>query len=273
MIKQTPFKTLKARVGGVTAELSGSHNMEQNPPSIPATSFHKRNTLEVAWLSDSTHLLSTLNLKAADGGLTWLIKYSNHAFNSCFLPRSSLFHYTIWALLRFTPNTGQIKSIPPVVAPFRHWLNHGVMKRELKHLQCWASYFCLPLPSCRNVMSFLTTGKSGMIGGCMLWLLRMLRYFAMFRDGSKRSWRSLRCFSYLLGSFSHVPLRRATGARFNPLEGREIPLLAWRTSSPWTLLWPRRPLVSGVGHEEECSQSAAQGRFSTLSSLPKWGHS
>lgn len=85
---------------------------------------------------------------------------------------------------------------------------------------------CLTLPSCRNVISFLTTGKSGIIGGCMLWLLRMLRYFAMFRDGSKRSWRSLRCFSYLLGNFSQVPLRRATGARFNPLQGRNVSLSA-----------------------------------------------
>lgn len=65
--------------------------------------------------------------------------------------------------------------------------------------------------------SFLTTGKSGMMGGCMLWLLRTLRYLAMFLEGSKRSCRSPNSFSYLLGSFSHELRSRATGAKFRPL--------------------------------------------------------
>lgn len=80
---------------------------------------------------------------------------------------------------------------------------------------------CLNLtywPSCRKVRSFLTTGNSGMMGGCTLWLLSMLRYFAMLRDGSKMSWRSRNNFSYLLGSFSHVLLNRATEARLRPLK-------------------------------------------------------
>ena len=105
-----------------------------------------------------------------------------------------------------------------------------ITEHQRKGYNVFSAWFiillCLTLPSCRNVISFLTTGKSGIIGGCMLWLLRMLRYFAMFRDGSKRSWRSLRCFSYLPGNFSQVPLRRATGARFNPLQGRYEALLA-----------------------------------------------
>lgn len=76
------------------------------------------------------------------------------------------------------------------------------------------------VPSCRKVRSFLTTGNRGMMGGCMLWLLRMLRYLAMFLDGSNTSCRSPKSFSYLLGSFSHELLSRATGAKFRPL--REI---------------------------------------------------
>lgn len=51
----------------------------------------------------------------------------------------------------------------------------------------------------------------------MLWLLRMLRYLAMFLDGSKTSCRSPNSFSYLLGSFSQELRRRATGAKFRPL--------------------------------------------------------
>lgn len=73
------------------------------------------------------------------------------------------------------------------------------------------------LPSCKKVRSFLTTGNSGMMGGCMLWLLRTLRYLAMFLDGSKTSWRSSNSFSYLLGNFSHELRSRATGAKFSPL--------------------------------------------------------
>ncbi len=73
------------------------------------------------------------------------------------------------------------------------------------------------VPSCKKVRSFLTTGNSGMMGGCMLWLLRMLRYLAMFLDGSKTSCRSPNSFSYLLGNFSHELRRRATGAKFRPL--------------------------------------------------------
>lgn len=65
--------------------------------------------------------------------------------------------------------------------------------------------------------SFLTTGNSGMMGGCMLWLLRMLRYLAMFLEGSNTSCRSPNSFSYLLGNFSHELRRRATGAKFRPL--------------------------------------------------------
>lgn len=63
----------------------------------------------------------------------------------------------------------------------------------------------------------MTTGNSGMMGGCMLWLLSTLRYLAMFLDGSKTSCRSLKSFSYLLGNFSHVLRSRATGAKFSPL--------------------------------------------------------
>ena len=73
------------------------------------------------------------------------------------------------------------------------------------------------LPSCRKVRSFLITGKRGMMGGCRFWLLRTLRYLAMFLEGSNRSWRSPNSFSYLLGSFSHVPRSLETGARFRPL--------------------------------------------------------
>lgn len=51
----------------------------------------------------------------------------------------------------------------------------------------------------------------------MLWLLRMLRYLAMFLDGSNTSCRSPNSFSYLLGNFSHELRRRATGAKFRPL--------------------------------------------------------
>lgn len=51
----------------------------------------------------------------------------------------------------------------------------------------------------------------------MLWLLRMLRYLAMFLDGSKTSCRSPNSFSYLLGNFSHELRSRATGAKFRPL--------------------------------------------------------
>lgn len=57
------------------------------------------------------------------------------------------------------------------------------------------------------------------MGGCMLWLLRMLRYLAMFLDGSNTSCRSPNSFSYLLGNFSHVLRKRATGAKFRPLWG------------------------------------------------------
>lgn len=67
----------------------------------------------------------------------------------------------------------------------------------------------------------MTTGNSGMMGGCMLWLLRMLRYLAMFLDGSKTSCRSPNSFSYLLGNFSHELRSRATGAKFRPLGGRQ----------------------------------------------------
>lgn len=73
------------------------------------------------------------------------------------------------------------------------------------------------VPSCKKVRSFLTTGNSGMMGGCMLWLLSTLRYLDMFLDGSKTSCRSLNSFSYLLGSFSQEFRRRATGAKFRPL--------------------------------------------------------
>lgn len=51
----------------------------------------------------------------------------------------------------------------------------------------------------------------------MLWLLRMLRYLAMFLDGSNTSCRSPNSFSYLLGNFSHELRSRATGAKFRPL--------------------------------------------------------
>lgn len=56
----------------------------------------------------------------------------------------------------------------------------------------------------------------------MLWLLRMLRYLAIFLEGSKTSCRSPNSFSYLLGNFSHELRSRATGAKFRPLwEGRK----------------------------------------------------
>lgn len=55
----------------------------------------------------------------------------------------------------------------------------------------------------------------------MLWLLRMLRYLAMFLDGSKTSCRSPNSFSYLLGNFSHELRSRATGAKLRPLGERE----------------------------------------------------
>lgn len=73
------------------------------------------------------------------------------------------------------------------------------------------------LPSCKKVRSFLTTGNSGMMGGCMLWLLSTLRYLAMFLEGSKTSCRSPNSFSYLLGNFSHELRSRATGAKLSPL--------------------------------------------------------
>lgn len=79
----------------------------------------------------------------------------------------------------------------------------------------------LHLPSWRNVRSFLITGNRGMMGGCRFWLLRTLRYFAMFLEGSNRSWRSWNSFSYLLGSFSQVVRSLATGARFRPLRGEK----------------------------------------------------
>lgn len=58
------------------------------------------------------------------------------------------------------------------------------------------------------------------MGGCMLWLLSTFRYLAMFLDGSKRSCRSPKSFSYLLGNFSQELRSRATGARFSPLRER-----------------------------------------------------
>lgn len=79
----------------------------------------------------------------------------------------------------------------------------------------------LYLPSWRNVRSFLITGNKGIMGGCRFWLLRTLRYFAMFLEGSKRSWRSWNSFSYLLGSFSQVVRSLATGAKFRPLRGKK----------------------------------------------------
>ncbi|TNN61693.1 hypothetical protein EYF80_028055 [Liparis tanakae] len=63
------------------------------------------------------------------------------------------------------------------------------------------------------------TGNRGMIGGCRFWLLSTFLYLAIFLEGSKRSCRSPNSFSYLLGSFSHVPLSLEIGARFRPLEG------------------------------------------------------
>lgn len=65
------------------------------------------------------------------------------------------------------------------------------------------------------------TGNRGMIGGWRFWLFRTLRYLAIFLDGSKRSCRSPNSFSYLLGSFSHVPLSLETGAKFKPLWGED----------------------------------------------------
>lgn len=79
----------------------------------------------------------------------------------------------------------------------------------------------LHLPSWRNVRSFLITGNRGIMGGCRFWLLRTLRYFAMFLEGSNRSWRSWNSFSYLLGSFSQVVRSLATGAKFRPLKGQK----------------------------------------------------
>ena len=64
------------------------------------------------------------------------------------------------------------------------------------------------------------TGKRGIIGGWRFWLLRTLRYLAMFLDGSNRSCRSWNSFSYLLGSFSHVPRSLDTGARLSPLHNK-----------------------------------------------------
>lgn len=77
------------------------------------------------------------------------------------------------------------------------------------------------LPSWRNVRSFLITGNRGIIGGCRFWLLRTLRYFAIFLDGSNKSCRSWNSFSYLLGSFSQVVRSLATGAKFKPLEANK----------------------------------------------------
>src|SRR4029434_1419915 len=75
------------------------------------------------------------------------------------------------------------------------------------------------LPSCRKVRSFLMTGKRGMTGGwrVCVGVLSRLRYLAMLRDGSNTVCSSDSSLSYLAGSFSHVPLRRDTGDRFNAL--------------------------------------------------------
>ena len=70
------------------------------------------------------------------------------------------------------------------------------------------------------------TGNRGIIGGWRFWLLRTFLYLAIFLDGSKRSCRSPNSFSYLLGSFSHVPLSLETGARFRPLWGETCWALA-----------------------------------------------
>lgn len=67
----------------------------------------------------------------------------------------------------------------------------------------------------------MMTGNRGMMGGWRFWLLSTLRYLAMFLDGSNRSCRSPNSFSYLLGSFSHVPRSLDTGARFRPLLGED----------------------------------------------------
>lgn len=143
-------------------------------------------------------------------------------FNFCLGPVSSIRHSQFYFILLLQ----RIPQNHPTGGSFikTHVDTLSTEERAEVHSVLHLFSLCLTLPSCRNVISFLTTGKSGIIGGCMLWLLRMLRYFAMFRDGSKRSWRSLRCFSYLLGNFSQVPLRRATGARFNPLQGRNVSL-------------------------------------------------
>lgn len=92
----------------------------------------------------------------------------------------------------------------------------AVKQAELVSEQLFIKAIFCP-PSCKKVRSFLTTGNSGMMGGCMLWLLRMLRYLAMFLEGSNTSCRSPNSFSYLLGNFSHELRRRATGAKFRPL--------------------------------------------------------
>lgn len=52
-------------------------------------------------------------------------------------------------------------------------------------------------------------------------MLRTFLYLAMFLEGSNRSCRSPNSFSYLLGSFSQVPLSLETGARFRPLWGEK----------------------------------------------------
>ncbi len=111
--------------------------------------------------------------------------------------------------------------VTPLLDHVTNYNFHHVKLHFKSNLHCTCVFKKVNLtywPSCRKVRSFLTTGNSGMMGGCTLWLLRVLRYLAMLRDGSKMSWRSRKSFSYLLGSFSHVLLNRATGARLRPLK-------------------------------------------------------
>lgn len=111
------------------------------------------------------------------------------------------------------------------------------------------------IPSCRKVRSFLTTGNRGMMGGCMLWLLRMLRYLAMFLDGSNTSWRSPNSFSYLLGNFSHELRSRATGAKFRPLRDTRVDIRRQKRERRKKAVHSKVSQVSGSNsrrHREKC---------------------
>lgn len=120
-------------------------------------------------------------------------------------------------------------SFSKLTSPFRFELFPVIGKEENGNhmasiIYCYKWRWNSPtlhLPSGSNVRSFLITGNREIMGGCRFLLLRTLHYFAMFLEGSNRSWRSWNSFSYLLGSFSQVDPSLATGARFRPLREEE----------------------------------------------------